>query len=212
MTNEAQSALRRIIEDNSSTTRFCIICNYITKIIEPLSSRCVKFRFKPIPEEAQISRLKKICEEEALIYDDEKGLLKLIEVSEGDLRKSINVLQSTGMLYDRKISEENIIEISGIVPDHEIKNIFTTLKSGNIDKVLKVVDHLLLEGFSPEQIINQYCDAVIQEGNMSELKKCRILEKVSNCEQILNEGGRDDLQLYNLFSSSLSILSKPDFN
>lgn len=77
MTTDAQSALRRIIEDNSSTTRFCIICNYITKIIEPLSSRCVKFRFKPISEEAQLHRLKAICEQEALIYDDQ-ALLKLI--------------------------------------------------------------------------------------------------------------------------------------
>jgi DNA polymerase III delta prime subunit len=85
------------------------------------------------------------------------------------------------------------------------------LRNGNIDKLIEAVDNLLLDGYSPEQIINQYGDAILQDINISELKKCRILEKISFCEQTLNEGGRDDLQLYNLFSSSLSILTKPDF-
>jgi DNA polymerase III delta prime subunit len=76
---------------------------------------------------------------------------------------------------------------------------------------MKVVDNLLLDGFSPEQIVNQYFDSILNNGNMSEIKKCRIMEKISACEQALNEGGRDDLQLYNLFASSLSIMTKSDF-
>jgi DNA polymerase III delta prime subunit len=84
-------------------------------------------------------------------------------------------------------------------------------KQGSIDELLKVVDNLLMDGYSPDQIVNQYFDAILNDGNMSELKKCRILEKISACEQALNEGGRDDLQLYNLFASSLSILTRPDF-
>lgn len=97
------------------------------------------------------------------------------------------------------------------MPDKEIKNVFAALRNGDIDKLLEVVDNLLLDGYSPEQVINQYGDAILQDINISELKKCRILEKISFCEQALNEGGRDDLQLYNMFASSLSILTKPDF-
>ena len=66
MTVDAQAALRRIIEAHAKTTRFCIICNYISKIIDPLASRCVKFRFSPIGQEAQRERLRKICEAESV--------------------------------------------------------------------------------------------------------------------------------------------------
>lgn len=71
LTDDAQNALRRIIEDTSANTRFCIICNYITKIIDPLSSRCVKLRFKPISEEAQFLKLKHVCENEGILFEEE---------------------------------------------------------------------------------------------------------------------------------------------
>lgn len=92
MTIDAQSALRRIIEAYSTNTRFCIICNYISKIIDPLASRCVKFRFSPIGHEAQKSRLRMICEKESIKLESEDVLDVLIEISEGDLRRSINTL------------------------------------------------------------------------------------------------------------------------
>ena len=85
------------------------------------------------------------------------------------------------------------------------------MKEGNIDNLLETVDNLLLEGYSPEQIINQFYDQVIGSAYMSELKKARILEKIGECDQALNEGGKDEVQLKNMFSSSLYILSKPDF-
>lgn len=84
MTKDAQSALRRVIEDNSTTTRFCIICNYITKywfvesrIIDPVASRCVKFRFKPIPTNVQLSKLEEICRAEKVNLDT-KDLMNLL--------------------------------------------------------------------------------------------------------------------------------------
>lgn len=97
MTSEAQTALRRIIEDSAKTTRFVIICNYLSQIIEPIQSRCVVFRFTRLPKEDVIDHLKMICEQQKAKYE-EKALAQIYEATGGDLRHSINIMQaSAGM-------------------------------------------------------------------------------------------------------------------
>jgi replication factor C small subunit len=93
MTSEAQTALRRIIEDSARTTRFIIICNYLSQIIEPIQSRCVVFRFTRLPKEDVIGHLKMICEQQKVKYE-EKGLAQIYEATGGDLRHSINIMQA----------------------------------------------------------------------------------------------------------------------
>ena len=114
MTPDAQQALRRVIEDYSRNTRFCLICNYITKIIEPLSSRCIKFRFKEIPLSYQIKQLTDIAEREKMNIAD-KAVRRVIEISDGDLRKSVNLLQlSQSAFLNEKITEKKLISISDV--------------------------------------------------------------------------------------------------
>merc|ERR1712060_51366 len=84
MTGDAQSALRRTMETYSKVTRFCIICNYISRLIPPIASRCAKFRFKPLPHEAMVGRLQYICEVEGVAGCNEAVLAELIRLSEGD--------------------------------------------------------------------------------------------------------------------------------
>jgi replication factor C small subunit len=93
MTSEAQTALRRIIEDSARTTRFVIICNYLSQIIEPIQSRCVVFRFTRLPKEDVIDHLKTICEQQKVKYE-EKALAQIYEATGGDLRHSINIMQA----------------------------------------------------------------------------------------------------------------------
>jgi replication factor C small subunit len=93
MTSEAQTALRRIIEDSARTTRFVIICNYLSQIIEPIQSRCVAFRFTRLPKEDVINHLKMICEQQKVKYE-EKALAQIFEATGGDLRHSINIMQA----------------------------------------------------------------------------------------------------------------------
>jgi len=92
MTSESQYALRKIMEDYSHVTRFCIICNYYQKIIEPIISRCSIFRFKPINIKQNLNKLNNICIFQNLNYSN-NNLNKIVNICRGDLRKSINFLQ-----------------------------------------------------------------------------------------------------------------------
>lgn len=97
MTNDAQSALRRTMETYSGVTRFCLICNYITRIIDPLASRCSKFRFKPLDSGDALARLQFVAQHENVNYQD--GVLQeILNISKGDLRKAITFLQSATKL------------------------------------------------------------------------------------------------------------------
>src|SRR5918996_6344906 len=93
MTSEAQTALRRIIEDSSRTTRFIIICNYLSQLIEPIQSRCVIFRFTRLPKQEVVDHLSEICRQEGIEFDI-KALSRIYDSTSGDLRHSINILQS----------------------------------------------------------------------------------------------------------------------
>lgn len=97
MTQDAQSALRRTMETYSKITRFCLICNYVTRIIDPLASRCSKFRFKMLDQGNAKKRLEDIAENENVKLED-GAVDTLIKCSEGDLRKAITFLQSAARL------------------------------------------------------------------------------------------------------------------
>jgi len=131
MTFDAQFALRRIIEKYSKTTRFCFICNYENKIIPAIRSRCANFRFSPISPIHIQKKLSFICEKENLTY--EKNVLETISLlSKGDLRKSINFLQSLS-LQSNNLTLELCYKIAGVPSIEEVVDILTTLLNNKID-------------------------------------------------------------------------------
>ncbi|KAK0544841.1 Subunit of heteropentameric Replication factor C (RF-C) [Tilletia horrida] len=146
MTQDAQSALRRIMEQYSHITRFCLVCNYVTRIIEPLTSRCSKFRFRQLDTGSTKDRIKMIAEAEGVTFADEKVIDTLVQVSDGDLRRSITYLQSASRLHGasaaaavgapdeesvpRKaspITSASILEIAGRVPSASIRRFAAAL-------------------------------------------------------------------------------------
>ena len=94
MTKDAQNSLRRIIEKYAKNCRFCMICNYVSKIIPALVSRCTRFKFKKIPEIDSINRVQEICQIEGIPLEDEAAR-HVIKLCDGDMRKIVNMLQVT---------------------------------------------------------------------------------------------------------------------
>jgi replication factor C subunit 2/4 len=116
MTGDAQSALRRMMENYSKVTRFCLICNYVSRIIEPVASRCAKFRFAPLERVSMASRVRYICEQENVRgAEDDAVIDTLLESAGGDLRKAINFLQSAKQLCgDEPLTRDDVIAVAGV--------------------------------------------------------------------------------------------------
>mmetsp|Transcript_13592 Transcript_13592/g.9585 ORF Transcript_13592/g.9585 Transcript_13592/m.9585 type:complete len:135 (+) Transcript_13592:109-513(+) len=111
MTAAAQFALRRIVEKYSKTTRFCLICNYVSKIIPALQSRCTRFRFGPLSNESVLNKLNEVCDSEELIM--QPGAKEaIVSLSGGDMRKVLNILESCCLSY-KEISLSKIYEVTG---------------------------------------------------------------------------------------------------
>jgi replication factor C subunit 2/4 len=182
MTQDAQSALRRTMETYSRITRFCLVCNYVTRIIEPLASRCSKFRFKMLDNSAAGSRVAHIAREEGLQLED--GVVDaLIRCGEGDLRRAITYLQSAARLVGATktavkdadddaemvdvggdasvITIRTVEEIAGVVPDGIVDSLVEALQAksgGSVYKAVSgVITDLVADGWSATQLIGQVC-------------------------------------------------------
>ncbi|CAG8601513.1 4429_t:CDS:2, partial [Cetraspora pellucida] len=199
MTQDAQSALRRVIENYSKVTRFCLICNYVSRIIEPLASRCAKFRFKPLDISNTISRLKMICEQEGVNYSSQT-LEELATLSEGDLRKAIMYLQSASKLHKKEmITSESIREITGVVPDDIINSLIESAKSKkNEIQLEEEVVKAMGSGFSAVQILSQIQDQILADYQINETQKARIGEFIGQFDKYLADGTDEHLVITNL--------------
>ena len=189
LTTDAQSALRRIIEDNSNQTRFCIICNYVSKIIDPIVSRCAKFRFNALSEESQINHLNNIAKQENMNINIEI-INKIQKVSQGDLRKSINLLQTLSKISPSLLNEELIDEICGIIPEDIIVQFMTDCSTKDSKKLKKTVNTFIENGHSIKALINQMGNYIMSEGcNLEEKKKYKLIYVIGETEKKLIQGG-----------------------
>jgi replication factor C small subunit len=146
MTSEAQTALRRIIEDSARTTRFIIICNYLSQIIEPIQSRCVVFRFTRLPKEDVIDHLEMICEQQKVKYE-EKALSQIYESTFGDLRHSINIMQAAAGMGS--VSVANVAAAMGLSGRAKVGEVLRLAMSGKFnDSRAKLLELTQVYGMS----------------------------------------------------------------
>lgn len=203
MTSHAQSCLRRIMEKETKSTRFCIICNYISRIIDPIVSRCSKFRFKPLQQELVYSKLQSICENESIRLKNDQVLPELISVSGGDLRKAITFLHTTYRLkgIEEALTVGDIQEISGFIPKQWVEALIKACKNQSYEEMEKVLNDLIAEGFAANQLVMQLHDWVISEKcHLSDSKISIICEAIASTDHCLLEGANEFLQLFHLAS------------
>jgi replication factor C subunit 2/4 len=196
MTPDSQFALRRIMEQYSKITRFCIICNYHNKIIDPIISRCSLFRFKPIESNEIIIKLKYICECEKFNCPDTL-LHKIVGICRGDLRKAINFLQKCFNSYGDKVNEELLDEMSGIIPTKKFNYLMQTIFQKDYKMVDFIINSLFLEGYSMVNQIILFHDYIINS-DIDSYKKSNILCKISDVDQNLIKGCDEFIQFMRL--------------
>ncbi len=205
LTADAQAALRRTMEMFSKTCRFILSCNYISRIIEPIQSRCVVFKFKPVPKEAMMKRLLEICEKEDLEIDED-ALEALIYISAGDFRKAINALQGAAALGE-KITADLIYQITATAKPEEIEKLIETAMKGNFLEAREFLDKLMIEyGMSGEDIVSQLYREIISS-KLDETVKVFLIDKLGEIDFRLTEGAHERLQLSS-FLAYLSVIGK----
>lgn len=214
MTAEAQRALRRIMETTTQQTRFCLICNYASKIIDPIASRCTPMRFKPIPPSVMAKRLSAICKREAFQLNT-SALHTLLTFSGGDFRIALNIMQS---LWSRYRTNAKSLEVLSKNPTTFFRTLFGLATPSDVAAFGQVclsqeasacvrrdaVDALLCEGYDVGTLLRQLQSYFVQYLDESHLTV--VLDALANCEYCCVQGANVRIQLlhlvFNLFSAS----------
>ena len=204
MTFDAQFALRRIIEKYSNNTRFCLICNYDNKIIPAIKSRCVEFKYNPINEDIMVNHLEKIADKEKLKYSKE-AFKVLHNISKGDLRKAINLMQSASIVQKGnkgiKLDTTMCYNVSGYPLPQQIKEITNILVNDkiNLENSIKKIHKIVLEnGYSVSIIIKEVIEVIlfmIINKKLDAEKYALIFSELSNLESKVSKSTFGDIYL-----------------
>ena len=190
MTADAQTALRRIIEDTAKFCRFILIANNVSKIIAPIQSRCAVFKFSTIPEKDMISHLKEIAKKEKT-KADEKGLAAIYEYSEGDLRHAINLLQATASLG--AITEANVKASAGLTKIKDVDDVLKLALGGKIsDARNKMIELIKVYGMSESDFLKYINSAVYKTKNKN---LSDIVQTIAKYDFRILSGANSEIQL-----------------
>ncbi len=193
LTREAQQALRRTMENYTRTCRFILSCNFSSKIIDPIQSRCVVFKFKPLPKKDIFEIVESIAKKENLVIDN-KTKQALYEISNGDCRKVENILQSSAALTNN-IDEKVIYSVASQALPKEVNEILELAISNNIlESRKKLLNTMLENGLSGLDIIKQI-QSLIWQLDIENIKKLNMIKLCGEIEFRLVEGSDEFIQI-----------------
>ncbi|MBQ4411419.1 MAG: replication factor C small subunit [Candidatus Methanomethylophilus sp.] len=206
LTNDAQGALRRTMEKYSKTCRFILSCNYSSKIIDPIQSRCAVFRFRPLSNEDIREYLERICKEENLEVE-EGALDALVYIARGDMRRAVNTLQTADSL-GVPISVDVISKVSGSANEEEIMGILTSALAGRFTEASSKLDKVMIDyGLSGQDIIRQMHSQIFKLSVDTE-SKVKLIDKTGEIEFRIIEGSNEKIQLEALLAYMVLIGEK----
>ncbi|MFQ6089483.1 MAG: replication factor C small subunit, partial [Candidatus Methanofastidiosia archaeon] len=192
LTPDAQNALRRTMEMYTSTCRFILSCNYSSKIIDPIQSRCAIFRFSPLSDEAITKKIEIIAKAEGLKISDD-GIEALLYVAEGDMRRAENTLQAASAFDE--IDEEIIFQIAARARPEEVREMLEVALSGKFIDARKKLNRLLIDyGLSGEDILRQIHREIFNL-DIPDKKKVQFIDRLGEHDFRLVEGSNEKIQL-----------------
>jgi len=195
LTKEAQQALRRTMENYTQTTRFILSCNYSSKIIDPIQSRCTVFRFKPLNEKDIFEIVDKISKEEKLKLTD-TAKKALVDVSNGDCRRLENIMQSCAAVSEGILTDELVFSMAAVAKPKEIKQVLELALQGKFldarNNLLSVIQQF---GLSGEDVIKQIQRAIWDLDGVADNKKAKLVAKCGDIEFRMTEGSDAFIQL-----------------
>src|SRR6056297_1087439 len=199
LTDDAQSALRRTMEQFSDNTRFILSCNYSSKIIDPIQSRCAVFRFSPLSDEAVSGMVREIAAAEGIEVTD-AGVDALVYAADGDMRRAINSLQAAATTDD-VVDEEAVYAITATARPEEIESMVTNALDGDFTRARATLDQLLTEtGMAGGDVIDQLHRSV-WEFDLSEREAVALMERIGEADYRIAEGANEQVQLESLLAS-----------
>ena len=194
MTNPAQFALRRVIEKYTRNARFCIICNYASKIIPALQSRCTRFRFAPLTDTQALERLQVVATAEQVVSTAE-GLNACVTLGEGDMRKSINILQSTHMAMG-EVSAANVYQVTGCPAPEDVEQLLAWLLQEEFGSALRLAwEAMSTKGLALTDVVTKLSEFVSCMDSPDPLAKARLVASLADVEHRLSVGTNEKMQL-----------------
>lgn len=207
MTKDAQQALRREMEMYTKTSSFILSCNYSSKIIDPIQSRCAIFRFAPIKAAQIIKRLLYIADQEE-IEVEQSALENIVYFTQGDMRRSINILQAS-TTTDNKVTEDAVYDVISRAKPKDVRKIINKALDHDFMKARDLLrDIMVVDGISGDDLVTQFYQEVTQmtrEGIIPEESFVKIMEYMSECDYRIREGSNPRLQLEALLSKFLLV-------
>lgn len=206
LTTDAQQALRRTMEQFSDNARFILSCNYSSKIIDPIQSRCAVFRFSRLENDQVEEYITRIAEGEDFKISRE-AIDAVLRVSGGDLRRVTNILQTAAMQKD-KIEEEDIYGAAASLKPDEINEILDKALEGDfMDARDQLSDIMINRGLDGQDVINAI-QREVMDLDISESGKLEIVDNLGEFEFRIAEGGTSDIQIEALLAKIASLEEK----